>query len=735
MKRPMCFISLCLVIILNLLLTIRPPDVYNTLSPLNEIFELNANVKDWYYKDNTFYLILSDAGILSGGFPDKKKYNVLVRLSEDLYDSIEDIPAIGQSVKVTGRQYVFERAGNPGQFDTAIYEKCRGIDFELTKARVLSVSGRADPLKEGLNRLRYRISGVYDRLFSKEYAGIIKAVTLGDKNSLDRHIKGLYQRAGAAHILVVSGLHISLIGIFLYGCLKKTRLPRPPSAIIAFIILYLYALMTGMGIPAKRALIMFAILLLSDCIGRSCDLLSSLAFSGCIILLGNPYCIYDAGFIMSFCAVIGAGMIKPAADRLFPQKGRIADSLKLSLSVTIFTFPVMLYFYFQVPVYSVFLNLVIVPLMGILLILALLCAFLGLFFIPAAAIPAFVCTLILKFYEGVCRINDKLPASILIKGRPHFVYIILYYLMLVLCVFLIEKYAEAIIRRLNTVKRLGIFLASAALILLVPVNINRGTEFTMLDIGQGDCSCILSSRGHVVMIDCGSSDEKEIASYKVIPFLKSRGKSKIDTLVVTHTDNDHISGITELLTLPEKDSLVIKRLIMPDPALKDEAYMELKELAQKRNVRVSLISSGDFFECDGIRFECLHPDRGYMCTDKNEYSTVLSADYGSFRALYTGDLQGKGEEILTKRIKKSYTLLKCAHHGSDNSTFEDFLQKVSPGVTFISAGRDNSYGHPGRELLGRLKRSGTKVFITMEGGALTLRTDGKSISVTAFKDL
>ncbi len=733
MKRPMCLISIFLAGFLFLLLTIRPPDVYNSIFPLEKFLILQANAKDWYYKDNTFYLLLSDAGVQAGGFPDEKKYNVLVKLSEDLYDSIDDIPAIGQTVKVKGRQYVFERAGNPGQFDMAIYEKCRGIDFELTKAEILSVSGRAHPLKEGLNRLRYRISGVYDRLFPKEYAGIIKAITLGDKNSLDRQIKGLYQRAGAAHILVVSGLHISLIGIFLYGCLKRTRLPRPPCAIIAFIILFLYALMTGMGIPAKRALIMFGLLLLADCIGRSYDLLSSLALSGCIILLDNPYCIYDAGFIMSFCAVIGAGLIKPAADRLFPQKGRIAETLKLSLSVTIFTFPVMLYFYFQIPVYSVLLNLIIVPLMAILLIFALLCALSGLFFIQAAAIPAFVCSLILKFYEGVCRINDKLPLSLLIKGRPHIVYIILYYLMLVLFVFLVEKYAGLLISRLNTAKRLGIFLAAAVLVLLVPVNINLGTEFTMLDIGQGDCSCILGSRGHVVMIDCGSSDEKEIASYMVIPFLKSRGKSKIDTLVVTHTDNDHISGIKELLTLPEKDSLAVGRLIMPDTALKDDAYMELIELARKRNVTVSLISSGDCFECDGIRFECLHPDRGYMCTDKNEYSTVLSADYGSFRALYTGDLQGKGEEILTKRIKKSYTLLKCAHHGSDNSTFDDFLQRVLPEVTFISAGRDNSYGHPGRELLGRLKNSGTRVFITIDGGALTLRTDKKSISVTTFK--
>ncbi|MBR5377214.1 MAG: DNA internalization-related competence protein ComEC/Rec2, partial [Lachnospiraceae bacterium] len=681
MKRPACFVSLCLLLFLFLIMHTRPPDVYDHSSLSGKTVKAQGTLTDKYQKNGSFCLILSGVLIERKEKSQKEKYDIIVKLAEDAL-RWEDLPAVGKTVLVRGRVYLFDTARNPGQFDMASYEKGRGIDLMLTSASILGISGKEDCLREGMNRFRHRVSLVYDGLFGAEYSGIIKAMTLGDRNALDPQIKASYMRAGIAHVLCISGVHISILGCFIYRSLKRLRLPREPSAAISLAFLILYAMMTGMGIGVKRAVIMFFLMLLADCIGRSYDLLSALAVSGCVILLNDPGSLNDAGFVLSFGAVTGIGLLKPSLDRLIPAKNAAADPLKISAAATVFTFPMVLYFYFQIPVYAVFLNLLIVPLMGILLILAFLAGFSGLVFMPAARVPAKICILILRIYEGVCDLNDKLPYCVLIKGRPNIVYIIIFYLMLILSVLIIERYLEKPEKLTITAFRILGCLAVFLAILVTPVNISRKTRITMLDIGQGDCTCIETKKGRVIMIDCGSSDESDIARYRVIPFLKCSGRSCIDTMVMTHADNDHISGMKELFSLPEKESLPVKDLVMPDVAMKDEAFCNLMELARKRGAKVTLISTGDSFSMDGITLTCLHPDRGYECIDRNESSAVLSMQYKGFRALFTGDVEGRGEEILTERITGSYALLKCAHHGSDNSTFEGFLKKAAPDVAF-----------------------------------------------------
>lgn len=722
---------MCLAGALFLIFLIRPPDVYGNDCLSGRKIKACGTLSEKYFKNGSFFLILSDTRISQGDVFEKEKFNIIVKLDGE-YSEYDDLPHIGCCVLVKGRMYIFDTARNPGQFDQARFEKSRGIDFELTGSKVIKVSGKESRLREGLDRASYRLSSVYDSLFEEEHAGMIKAMTLGDRNAADPGLKALYARAGVGHVLCISGLHISLLGIFIYKSLKRIRLPRAPAACLSLVFLILYGIMTGMGVSSKRAIIMFLLLMTADCIGRSYDLLSALAVSGCVILIQNPYSLYDAGFVMSFAAVAGIGIMKPALDCMFPVRNRAADALKLSCSITCFSFPVTLYFYYQVPPYSIFLNLLIVPLMGILLVTAFAAGILGMFFLPLGSVPARISAFILEIYEGVCRINDKLPYSLLIKGRPNIVYIIIFYFILLLSVFLIGKHVRSPGSVSGTLCRIFLCICSFAALLLVPVNINHNVSISMLDIGQGDCTCIETKNGKVVMIDCGSSDESRIAKYKVMPFLKSRGRSCIDTAVMTHADNDHISGFEELLSMPEKEGLTVKNLIMPDIAQKDEAYEELVRQAVERGVRVSLIKTGDVFLTDGIAFSCLHPDKGYSCTDRNECSTVLSVRYEGFSALFTGDIEGKGEDVLTERIQERYTLLKCAHHGSDNSTPEAFLSKAAPCITFISAGRENSYGHPGRELLKRLERSGTKIFVTKEAGALMLSTDGKSVKVHAF---
>ncbi len=753
MKRPMCVIAACLCLGIFLLLRIRPPSVVEDDGTFPKEALMKGTVSDKYLKNGSFFLVLSNARSVREKNTSEKSINVIVKLKSDPEEGEESgtarflkEPEAGQQCLVYGKVYIFERSRNPGQFDMALYERYRGIDLELTSSEIKKVWGRGSFVKEHLLRLKHRLSSVFETLMDEEDAGVLKAMVLGDKNSLSPEIKGLYERAGISHVLCISGLHISLLGcgmyLFLQGRLIPGRqaerfyLARAPAGALSMTFLILYGIMTGMGVSIKRAIVMFILLTVAEIFGRTYDMLSALAFSSVVLLLSDPYILYDAGFVLSFTAVLSIGLFKPAVDVLFPTPdaafGKLIETLKLSLCINIFSFPVVLRFFYRIPLYSVFLNLILIPLMAVVLVLAVLACVLGIFSPVAASIPAFFCRLILGFYKEVCIINDRLHKSVIVKGAPDDAQIVVYYLILGAVVAGVHLIKTGRSRIPAHVFRIGALVLMAVSIIVIPVRRSPGFGITMLDIGQGDCTVIETGKGRTVMIDCGSSDEEEIARYKVIPFLHSRGKDRIDIAVVTHADNDHISGITELLSLPEAESVPIGVLMMPDTALKDEPYMELVRLAASRGVDIKLISSGKSFETDGIRFLCLHPDRGYECTDRNEYSTVLSVSFGNVKALFTGDVEGRGEEIVTKRIIEGYTFLKCAHHGSKNSTPEEFVSKADPLITFISAGRNNQFSHPSPEVVSRLEGAGSRVFVTKEEGALFFESDGKKVRVDTY---
>ena len=238
------------------------------------------------------------------------------------------------------------------------------------------------------------------------------------------------------------------------------------------------------------------------------------------------------------------------------------------------------------------------------------------------------------------------------------------------------------------------------------------------------------------MIDCGSSDIDQVAKYRVIPYLLSRGYDRIDYAVLSHPDTDHISGFLEMLESKE-NGVEIGAFIVPEMPDGNENYEKLMDMAEKKGIYAFIIKTGDTFAVENINLTCLNPPKDAVFTDVNEYSVCLSVILkgSSFAALYTGDAEGEGEAEMIRALPKDikqYTLLKCAHHGSENSTSEDFLDKVSPACTFISAGVDNRYGHPHKELLRRLYDAGTKIYTTKDMGAVRMDTDGKRIRITCF---
>ncbi|MBO6214593.1 MAG: DNA internalization-related competence protein ComEC/Rec2, partial [Lachnospiraceae bacterium] len=674
-----------LVIILVLTVLTRP-EPYLDESSEGETITLAAAVQTAYFKNSNLVLELYNAQELpenlSGydisaklskiNLNNEKGYGVIAYIPEASSDFVR--PKCGSSVVVMGKKALFERAENFGQFDMAAYEQLRGKDYCLFDSRIVAESSDYDVLREGLLSLREKAAKVYSDAFNRNEAGILDAMVLGDRTSLPREIKGMYQRNGVAHALSISGLHIGIIGYGLYRLLRRLKLSRYLSTGISIVIMLLYCVMTGSPLSAMRSFIMFALGLYSDICKRSYDMLSSMALSMMILLTAQPMRLYEAGFWLSYGAVAGAGLMFPYVKSLIGTDNKVLSAFLLSLSISVFTFPITAYFFYQIPLYGVLLNLFLIPLLTPLLFAALLTAVSGLLFscpfFPAVA----VCKAVLFIIERGCALCERLPMGNVVTGRPELWKIAVFYLGLAALMHFAPRLKEPRIRWAVNIA------AVAVLTGLQCVHLKNGLNLTMLSVGQGQCIFIRSPDGYTCLYDCGSTSEKDIGEYRIEPFLKASGISTIDCCIVSHTDEDHISGLLELLEDDTSDSLRIESLIMPDIGNPDEIYTGLVEAAKNRGAKVYRAASGDRFSLGDIEARCLNPERGICFEDKNTYSLVLELKYRDFSALLTGDVQNEGEENTFLQLDGAYDVLQAAHHGSKNSTPVEFLEEAEPEV-------------------------------------------------------
>lgn len=737
MKRPACVIGMCLMLTLRMLFALRPPDTDALRFMDGMKVGVAGTVDDKYIKHDNTYLILDNPKIISGeDLTDELSELKLNRIKIKLKDagcSLSDAPKTGSEVTVRGRAMAFPKARNPGNFDTAEYELIHGTDLEVYDAKITSVTPLPHtPLRERICLARDALGRVADRIYGETDAQVIKAMTLGDRNDLSDELKSGYRRAGMSHILCISGLHISFLGMGICRLLKRLGMRIRPSYAAGMIITASYGVLTGLGVSTVRALIMFALMMAAEIAGRTPDLLSSVSVAAVAVMLWRPVYVLDAGFVLSFAAVAGIGVMEPAFRYMIPLKGRFFDALRSSLAVTVFMLPLTMYYFFCVPLCSVPVNLLAVPLAGILLISAVISLASGAFCIPLGIVSALPARLILWIYSGLIRINDAIPHSRLTPGRPAAVAIVFCYTgYIALALYAGRQRSRR--KKMTAACRLVCAGVLAGSMMVLTVHIRMPLEITMLDVGQGDCHFMLMPDGRSLMIDCGSGDVDKVARYRVVPCLMSMGCDSIDYAVVTHTDEDHMNGYLELMDMDEKEGIRIRSLILPDIGEYDENGGKLIETALRKGVRVLKIHAGESMDAGDVELRCLNPALGRAYADANETSVCLDIRYRGFRALYTGDAEGAGEQEMMERIAEGRcTLLKCAHHGSRNSTPAGFLKMIRPACTFISAGEDNRYGHPHKELMERLQDAGSRVYVTKELGAVRMSTDGKRIKTEHY---
>lgn len=635
-----------------------------------------------------------------------------------VYTRKEELAAPGSEISVYGEWMACSGGDNPGQFDEYRYYKAQGITAKLMAERVWVTKEKKGGLPVWLWRLRARMRTVYRAVLPETEAGILTAMLLAEKGGLSQEVKQMYRDAGFSHILAVSGLHLSLIGMGFYKLLKRLRAGSNAAAVFACGLVMLYGMFTGLGIPVVRAAVMLLLALLAAPAGRTYDAPTGLAASALVILVRQPLQLFMAGFLLSFGAVAGILVF----SKVFGQLG--AKRLGASLGVQLVLLPLLLWFYYEVPVYSLLLNLLIVPFLSLLLVLAVLAGGLGSLWLFAGRFFAGGAYVLLKGYEAVCYINERLPGHRFCYGRPRLWQMLVYYALLLgfylLCRYFVKKQRGG----RKCFLFLGVFL-----IFLLPGK--KELAVTQLAVGQGDCA-VVQKGGTTVLVDAGSS-VKNGAERILLPYLLYHGDTVVDYVFLSHTDEDHCSMLLELLErmAQGKREVVVKTIVTTEAAEKEEKYALLCGKAEAAGVAVTSFAAGDMLLLGGERLLCLFPTAGEDAGGTNENSMVLALCGKAAVWLFTGDIAQAQEKKVVEQLL-GYGLLttggqrylKAAHHGSKYSNGAQLLRCFSGGTAVISCGKGNRYGHPHEETLERMGAAEVNPVLTWESGAVRWR-DGK----------
>lgn len=652
----------------------------------------------------------------------------------------------GMHVRLEGMLVLPELPRNPGQFNRRIYESGKKIDFYLENPTVLEVKEQRSGVREVVEIWKTEMMNRCEKIYPDEEAGILEAMLFGEKSELSGDIKELYQAAGISHVLVISGLHISLLALAVAGILRRLGFPMPVWVILSVGVLAGYGILIGQPTTAVRALLMFFVLQGARLLGRSYDLLSALAFAGILMLLDNPDLILDGGCRLSFCAVIGVGWYVSEKNKIFwsigekekrknrgkggkgSSAGAILENIRAGWYLWLFTLPVMLDTFYQVSVVGILWNLVAIPLLPVIIAsggLGVVLAGWNIFLGSLAGSPAYG---MLQLYREIGNISEKLPVGMWTPGQPSKPVIAGYYLVIFLLV-LVEK---QLIKREKRWKIFpGMELCSMLLLLLLMAHPWQQREkITFLDVGQGDAS-LLQSGGQTLLLDGGSTSQKNVGTYVILPYIKQQGISCLEAVVLTHTDQDHINGVTEVLEEGKKGWLTVKNLMYPYWMEGTEQGKQLKKLAEEAGASCRKIRAGDRLTIGKAEAVVLYPKEQEKIAEPNAGSLVLFWKWEGVRAMFTGDLPEEKERELLQNLP-ACEILQVGHHGSATSTCREFLEQVQPSLAVISCAMKNRYGHPSPDTVDRLKKTGCEIRYTMKSGAITIRKRGREILVTEY---
>ena len=699
--------------------------------------------------------------------------NKKILINEDLlvtvYDYVPDLRA-GEKIRFPARLRPFKNFNNPGRYDYESAMKLKGFSCgaSVSDGRFIVPMGTGHlPFPRGLlEKVQRPVRDVFKEKLSTRDSALFRALILGERQGISQDLRESFNRTGLGHVLAVSGLHIGLVAwvaFFLfkwilsrsYSLALKTDI-RKLAGLLTCVPVLGYTCLAGLQVSSQRAMIMVLAFLWSLILGREKEVWSTLAFAGLLILAIDPHALFSLSFQLSFSAVIGIIWLTPifmnkipTPDKTRHKKNTILKRVFVyfvglaaaSLSAIIFLLPIVSYYFHRISVVTIPANITVVPILGLWIIP------LGLF--SAAALP-FSCGAAELFLQlaawglsvmmEIIRLWAGLSWSSFWTITPNLYEMALFYLFLIFIYFL---------KRRPWV-RMGVIVL--AILMLADIGywtyrvcFNKSLRVTFLDVGQANSALVEFPEGKKMLIDGGGfpRDHFDVGKMVVAPYLWHSKIYRIDYLVLSHPQSDHMNGLRFIAR-----AFHPKEFWYNGDQVETAPFKELMAIVQSKGIKTLLpvdLTGGR--QINGVKVDLLHPEPGVHSLNPydnkarlNNNSLVLKISYGGRSFLFPGDVEKPGEEILVSnagRALKSHILL-SPHHGSKSSSSLAFLRLVQPRICVISSGEGNFFGFPHQQTLKRLNDIDCIILRTDQAGAVQFLVSPAQFKVWTFlenKDL
>lgn len=670
----------------------------------NQVIQLIGTVVEKNTNDYGEQFVLDKVVLVEKNNRNIIKSKVIIQTNQSSEYEIQD------QLKVKGKVLEDPVQMNPSDMDYLSYLRGEGIVVRLKST---------DLKKIGYDRVigstSYKvILRQIQKVFQNKDKGIVAGVLLGEDKWIDKDIDELYFTLGIGHILALSGFHLGIITIIMmWGC-KRLGLSYYARQIVVLIGIWSYTLFTGGASSTIRASIMVTIVLIARCLWEEEDMPTSIALAAIVILIENPFQLYQVGFQLSFMAIgsicISGILIEELEENYKPNK-KVKQGLNYilpPLSIFLGISPILAYHFFEFPLLGTLLNFVILPVFSLIIPCMIICVAISLIHIELARALGMLVNHTLNSINIIGEQLLEYPFMTLCIGRPSIGSIVLYYSLLIIAFMSITRKIQ--------IKQGCIILVSVAIVpLVLSIGRENHLQITQLYVGQGDASVVVTPRKQAVLIDGGPMGKGNT----IEKFLKYSGINQLTSVFLSHPHDDHISGVIELI----QSGVMIESVIVPSGFIIEGLLKTLYEECNRSRIDIYEVDYGGSIAIDNVAFKWLWPNSEAEVGEVNEHSAVLLLEFGEFQMLYTGDIGKETELKLSDRLE-DIEVLKIAHHGSKNSTDSRFLLQTKPEYAMISCGINNLYGHPHQETLETLGVYPIKTLRTDRNGAITIDVDG-----------
>lgn len=603
---------------------------------------------------------------------------------------------IGSIIKVEGKLDYPKKNTNFNLFNYKNYLLSEKIYFVLTANKITYIKDTDNIFFKAKNLLINYINNFK----TKDY---LYTFILGNTSLLEQDTKKSFQNNGISHLFAVSGMHITLISTLLMYLLKKITKNHDISYIITIFILLFYTFITNFSSSILRAFLLFLLIYINKKFKFNLKTIEIIMLILLILLMYNPFYIYSIGFKFTFIISI---ILILFSKKINNFKNYFSKLLMTSLISFFISLPIVINNFFEINLISPLLNLIFVPFISIIIfpfsLISLIFPFLDNTFY-----------IIVKFMENISiYINNTLSINIII-GKMNLIMIVIYYLLTLICLnkVLVKKY---------------IYVLPIITLILIYSNINyfnKNLIVTMLDVGQGDSLMIAfpNNKGNI-LIDTGgivnfTKTNYEISTSTIIPYLKSIGIKKINYLVLTHGDFDHMGEAVNLV-----NGFKVEQVVFNCGEFNDLEKELIKVLNQKKIKYYSCVKE---LNIDNNKLYFLQTKK---YDNENDNSNVIYTKLNGYKFMFMGDAGvDKEKDILDKYNLSNVDVLKVGHHGSKTSSNKEFIDEINPKYGIINVGKNNRYGHPNKEVLNNLENS--KIYRTDQDGSIMFKIKNDKLEI------